>query len=170
LAWTTVAGALVAASVIAFAGCGGGGSKTATSGSATKTSTTGVGKVDACSLLTTAEVAAAGVAGTKPVPGKAATGGVNCNFLAQGPGLPKSVTVILNTAGGKRYFEQLKALAKSPKPISGLGDAAYLESSSTPVQSATVGLYRGSLYVSVGGNISPKDAESLAAKALGRVP
>jgi len=171
VAWATVVGALLAALVIAFAGCGGGGgSKTATTGGGTKTSTTGGGRVDACSLLTTGEVAAAGVAGAKPVPGKAATGGVNCNFLAKGPGLPKSVTVIVNTAGGKSYYEQLKALAKSPKPISGLGDAAYLDSSSTPVQSATVGLYRGNLYLSVGGNISPKDAQSLAAKALARVP
>ena len=126
--------------------------------------------MDACSLLTTSEVAAAGVAGAKPVPGRAATGGVNCNFLTKGKFPPKSVTVIVNTAGGKSYYDQLKGLANSPKEISGLGDAAYLDSSSKPAQSATVALYRGALYLSVGGTISAKDAQSLAAKALARVP
>jgi len=104
------------------------------------------------------------------VAGTAATGGVNCNFAAKGKFPPQNVTVIVNTAGGKSYYDQLKALAKSPKDISGLGDAAYVESTTTPVKSSTVALYRGNLYLSVGGSISAKAAQSLAAKALSRVP
>jgi hypothetical protein len=165
---------LLAASAIAIAGCGGGSgggsSQTASTSSAPKASAPRAGAVDACSLLTTGEVAAAGVPGAKPVPGTAATGGVNCNFSAKGKFPPKNVTVIVNTAGGKSYYDQLKALAKSPKDISGLGDAAYVDSSTTPVQSSTVALYRGNLYLSVGGSISAKAAQSLAAKALSRVP
>ena len=160
-----------------MAGCGGGSrggsSKTATSATtspAPKTSPSRAGAVDACSLVTTSEVAAAGVPGAKPVGGTAATGGVNCNFSAKGKFPPKNVTVIVNTAGGKSYYDQLKALAKSPKDISGLGDAAYVDSTTTPVQSSTVALYRGHLYLSVGGSISAKAAQSLAAKALSRVP
>jgi hypothetical protein len=169
----------LAALVIALAGCGGGGgskssatggSKSPPTGGGTRTSAAGGGTVDACSLLTTSEVAAAGVGAAKPMPGKAATGGVNCNFLTKGKFPPKSVTVIVNTAGGKSYYDQIKGLATSPKQVSGLGDAAYLESSSKPIQSATVALYRGALYLSVGGTISAKDAQSLAAKALARVP
>ena len=75
---TKLAGALLAALVIALAGCGGGsgskssatgGSKTAPTGGGTRTSAAGGGTVDACSLLTTSEVAAAGVAGAKPTLG-----------------------------------------------------------------------------------------------------
>jgi len=171
---TAPAVALLAAAAIAMAGCGGGSSggssKTATTSPAPKTSTPRAGAVDACSLVTTGEVAAAGVPGAKPVAGTAATGGVNCNFAAKGKFPPKNVTVIVNTAGGKSYYDQLKALAKSPKDISGLGDAAYVDSTATPVQSSTVALYRGSLYLSVGGSISAKAEQSLAAKALSRVP
>jgi Protein of unknown function (DUF3558) len=166
--------ALLAASAIVTAGCGGGSSggssQTAETSAAPKASTPRAGAVDACSLVTTREVAAAGVPGAKPVAGTAATGGVNCNFAAKGKFPPQNVTVIVNTAGGKSYYDQLKALAKSPKDISGLGDAAYVESQTTPVQSSTVALYRGNLYLSVGGSISAKAAQSLAAKALSRVP
>jgi hypothetical protein len=164
---------LLVASVIAVAGCGGGSGKSnsATTSAGPKASTPKAGRtVDACSLLTTGEVAAAGLPGAKPVPGTAATGGVNCNFSVKNKFPPKNVTVIVNTAGGKSYYDQLKALAKSPKPISGLGDAAYVDSTATPVPSATVALYRGNLYLSVGGSISAKAARSLAAKALSRVP
>jgi hypothetical protein len=167
---TKVMGALLSALAIALAGCGGGGgSKTAASPAGHPASPAGGRTVDACSLLTTSEVAAAGVAGAKPVPGRAATGGVNCNFLTKGKLPPQTVTVIVNSAGGKSYYDQLKSLASSPKEISGLGDAAYLDASSKPVQSATVALYRGALYLSVSGTISAKDAQSLAAKALARV-
>src|SRR3954468_24026540 len=171
---TAPAIALLAVSAIAIACCGGGSSggslKTATPSPAPKPSTPRTGAVDACSLLTTGEVAAAGVPGAKPAPGTATTGGVNCNFGAKGKFPPKNVTVIVNTAGGKSYYDQLKALAKSPKDISGLGDAAYVDSTATPVQSSTVALYRGNLYLSVGGSISAKAAQSLAAKALSRAP
>lgn len=171
LASTTVAGVLLAALAIAAAGCGGGGgSKTAATGGGTETSTAAGATVDACSLLTKTEVQHAGVSAKEAKPGTAATGGVNCNYLSKGVFPPENVTVIVNTAGGKSYYDQLKALADSPKPISGLGDAAYLDSNSKPVQSATVALYRGGLFLSVGGSISAKDAQSLAAKAMARVP
>ena len=104
-------------------------------GGGTKTSTTGGGRVDACSLLTTGEVAAAGVAGAKPVPGKAATGGVNCNFLAKGPGLPKGVTASALTIAPAmtQGLVVLSAAADAPR------DAANVQVSGTSLRKGSDG-------------------------------
>lgn len=126
---------------------------------------TASGKVDPCSLLTTAEVGDVGVKASDPQPGEDATGGQSCNY--GGEDLSEGVQVIVQPGGGQAYFDQSKALFPEPKPISGLGDQAVLDESNP--QQVSVLVLQGDTVLSLGGSISAADAESLAEKALGRI-
>lgn len=120
--------------------------------------------IDPCSLLTTAEVAAAGVKASDPKPVESQTGGKACNY---GDDPLKGVQVMVQPGGGRTYFDQSKALLSAPKPISGLGDQAVLDDSNS--QQVSVLVMQKDTVLSLGGSVSAADAESLAEKALARL-
>ena len=163
--------AIVLARGLAAASCGGddgggdsggadGGAPAANGGGEERAS----GETDPCSLLTTAEVEAAGVKSSDPKPVESQTGGQACNY---GDDPLKGVQVIVQPGGGQAYFDQSKALLPAAKPISGLGDKAVLDDSNPQQVSALV--LEGDTVLSLGGSISAADAQSLAEKALGRL-
>lgn len=122
------------------------------------------GKTDACSLLTPAEVTAAGVNASKGEPADTATGGKGCNY---GADPTEGVQVTLQPGGGEAYFAQHKELLTAAKPTSGLGDKAVLDDSNP--QQVTVLVLKGDTVLAVGGSIKLADARSLTQKALRRL-
>ena len=166
--------AALLASVIALSllfGCGGGdgdggGSAKDDKGStaATKGGDGAGGKKDPCSLLTPAEVTAAGVKASKGEPADSATGGKGCNY---GDDPTAGVQVILQPGGGQAYFDQHKELLTAAKPTSGLGDKAVLDDSNP--RQVTVLVMEGDTVLAVGGSIKATDARSLTQKALARL-
>ena len=154
-----------ALALVAVSACGG--EKDKTTGGGTTADKPGAGtaaKADPCSLLTTAEVKAAGVKATDPKPVGSQTGGQACNY---GDDPLKGVQVIVQPGGGQPYFDQSKALLSAPKPLSGLGDQAVRDESNP--QQVTVLVLQDDTVLSLGGSVKPDDAESLAKKALGRL-
>ncbi len=134
---------------------------TADSGSADTESVATIS--NACSLLTVEEVEAAGVKASRPQPADSATG-FGCNY---GDDPSEEVTVIIQPGGGQPFYDQRVALFSSPKPLSGLGDQAVVDTSN-PQQTSVVVLQSDTV-LSVGGSISSEDAQSLAEKALARL-
>lgn len=160
---SAVMGAALA--LVATSACGGGKDK-ATGGGTTagKPDAGTAAKTDPCSLLTTAEVKAAGVKATKPQPAGSQTGGQGCNY---GDDPLKGVQVIVQPGGGQAYFDQSKALLPASKPLPGLGDQAVRDDSNP--QQVSVLVLQDDTVLSLGGSIKRDDAESLAKKALGRL-
>jgi len=122
------------------------------------------GEIEPCTLLTPAEVEAAGVKTTKPQSVESPIGGQACNY---GDDPLEGVQVIVQPGGGQTYYDQAVDLLSETEPISGLGDEAVLDASNP--QQVTVVTMQDDTVLQVGGSISAEDAESLAEKALGRL-
>jgi len=143
--------------------------RTASGGSARQA---GVGGLDACSLLTGADVQAATKRPVRP-PAKSATANLaTCTF--DDPKDPTSKVVILNVlvaanaADAKKALAIAKSNAADVQPVAGLGEDAYWDKYLRTLR-IVKGRYELDLVLdSEAGGVDA--AKALAAKALSRLP